>query len=162
MRDGPARGARDKAKARLQGKVIDLINHAVNVVPQSCPLLFNLVVMGDHLVGRSVEFHLRIGIKPPLRKLIHRLHLGRRNWRANLAPCIGEKFKRARGRNRGVNLTKRARRRVTRIFIWLFAGFDLRCVHSFEINMIDIDLAAHLKDVGPAETRKRFWNIGYG
>ena len=149
MCNRPARRARDKAQSLLQSQFVDLINDPINIVTKPCPLLFNFVIMGNHFGGAVMQFHLRIGVKTPLCKMINRAHLGLRNRATNLTPSIGKEFQGPLRCNARVNLTKRACRRITRIFVRLFTGFHLRCVHRLKISMINVNLAAHFEHIRP-------------
>ena len=56
MRNRPARGGGPKPQAALQFKVIDLIDHPVDIIAQRRALFFDPVVMGNH-GGGSVAGH---------------------------------------------------------------------------------------------------------
>ena len=44
---GPARTARHEPQPHLQTKIIDLVNHAINIIAQTAPLAFNPAIMGQ-------------------------------------------------------------------------------------------------------------------
>ncbi len=63
MRNRPARGGRAKAKAGLQGKVVDLVNHAINIIAQIGALGLDRGVMGQQVIRAVADFGQRIGDK---------------------------------------------------------------------------------------------------
>ena len=72
------------------------------------------------------------------------LRLGRHL--AHLAPGVGEEVQGARRGDPGILLAQRARRRISRIGEYLFAGLGLALVERQEVRLGHVDFAAHLAD----------------
>ena len=118
MRNRPSRRARDKAQTFLQSEVIDFINDPINIISKTSPIGENIRIMRNHPSGCLMLSHLGIYAKSPLRHLSNSPHLGARQRRADLAPCVGEELQRPRCGDTGINLAQTPRRGISRIFIF--------------------------------------------
>ena len=93
------------------------------------------------------ELGQRIGRKAAALEPSDHAGLGVFRHRAHLAPGVGEEAERTRGRDRGVLLAQRARRRIARIGEDGVAGRLLALVQRQEGLLGHVDLAAHLAHV---------------
>ena len=153
---GPARFARHVTQLLLQGQVVHLVDHAVNVKGQKVPLGRDALVEG-HQSGRALHLRGLLGHgKAPGLELLQELEmraprrspLGRRG---DVTQTIGKKAQRAFSRNPRIELAHRAGGGVARVdegFLALVARRDalaLAFVQGLEIVSAHVDLAAHLQ-----------------
>ena len=163
VRNRPARAARDETEAPLQGKIIHLVDHAVDVIGQARPLLLDQPVMRDQRIGRRHPRHQRVDDKSPAPEgLDHRALRLVGQTGLCLAPGIGKKFQRPFRRHRRIQLAQRSGSRVARIDIDLLASRRLPLVEGGKICLGHIDLAAHFHHGRPVVTGKSFRDITDG
>jgi len=115
VRDRPARRARHEAEPFLPVEAVDLVDDAVDVVVEPGPLLLDLAMKGDQLLGGMTELGQRVGLEAAALEPAD--HAGLRGFRhrAHLAPGVGEEAERTRSGDGRILLTQRARRRIARI-----------------------------------------------
>ena len=147
VRDGPARGARDKAETFLPIEPIDLVDDAVDIVVEPGALLFDLAVKRDQLLDRMADLGERIGLEAAM--LEPGDHAGLRVLRhvSHFAPGIGEEAERARGGDRRVFLAQRTGGRIARIGKDGAAFRLLPLVEREKRLLGHVDLAAHLANL---------------
>ncbi len=146
VRHGPARAARDEAEPLLEGEIVDLVDHAVDVVAEARALSLDLAVTGEHLRRRAAEFRQRVGRQAEALHGVDGAELRRREAFADLAPGVGEEGERARGGDGGVELAQRAGGEVAGIGVDRLAGLGLTGVERGEIRLAHENLAARLED----------------
>ena len=115
MRERPARRARHEAEPALQSEVVDLVDHAIDVVAERRALRLDRAIMGQHLLGRAAKPHQLVGRQAEAREGLYHAQLGRGGQRRNFTPGIGEELQRPARGDRRVELAQRARRGVARI-----------------------------------------------
>ena len=115
MRVGPAWRARDKAKALLKREVVDLVDHAVDVVAQVRAAAFDIAEMRQHFLAVLTEDCQWIDHKAEIAEGLHHadLRVGRRD--RDLAPGVSEKSQRPPRRHARIELAQRSGRRIARI-----------------------------------------------
>ena len=137
-----------RAEALLLREGVDLDHDPVDLVPElAAPALPGRARLG-HLLDRLQPLGVRVRAEPELAEPRERLPLRRRSCVAIHADPVDVDRQRPRGRDRRVELTKRARGRVSRVRRGLAAGGELRLVEAIEAREREVDLAAHLEHVG--------------
>ena len=144
MRNRPARGGRPKAQPRLQGKVVHLVDHAVDVIAQAGALRLDPAVLRHKGFGAVGQNGQRVGLKPHVAQPLDRAKLGIRQGRRQIAPSIGKKAQGAGGGDAGIQLAQRPSGGVAGVGKDLVTIGRLPGVQRSEIGMGHIDLAAHL------------------
>ena len=152
--DGPARRARHEAQPRLPVEPVDLVDDAVDVVAERGALCRHLAMEGQHLLGRLAHAHQRIERQAPLLEALVDAGLGVGRQRARRPPAVGEEAQRPARGDGGIELAQRAGRGVPRVGEDLGAGRRLLGVELLEIGVAQIDLAAHLDQLGHALARQ--------
>ena len=160
MRNRPTRRGRAKAKTRLQAQIIDLVDHAVDVIAQGRARLFDPRVMLKQRLHPITEHCQRVGLKPERLQTRNRAHLRLGQGRAYLAPAIGKEPQRPRRCDLGIQLPQRSRRGIARIGKLFVRFLGLPRVQRGEIGMAHIDFAAHFQNFG--RTGQTLGNIGDG
>ena len=148
--DGPARRARHEAQPLLPVEPVDLVDDAVDVVAERGALRLHLAMEGEHLLGRLAHAHQRIERQAPLLEALVDAGLGIGRQRAGRPPAVGEEAQRPARGDGGIELAQRAGRRVPGIGEHLGPGRGLLGVELLEIVVAQIDLAAHLDQLGHA------------
>jgi len=69
-RDGPARGAGNKAQALLQGQVVDLVDNPVDIVIEAVAALGQALVIGKAAIDILCHLHQRVDGKTPTAQLL--------------------------------------------------------------------------------------------
>src|SRR3569832_1017249 len=130
VRNAPARGARDEAKAALPVVAIDFVDDAVDVVVELRTLLLDLAMKREQLFDRMTELGQRIGLEAATLKPGN--HAGLRVFRyvAHLAPGVGKEAERTRRGDRRVFLAQRSGGGIARIGEYRVAGGLLPLVAS--------------------------------
>ena len=146
VRDRPARRAADETEAVLQREVVDLVDHAVDVVVEVGALLRQLVVERERVVQGLGDAGLGIDREAPFLQPLDRLGMQLRLVvpALHLAHRIGEEFQRPRLGDAGVELAHRAGRGVARVGEHRLALLLALLVQREEGIVREIDLAADL------------------
>ena len=162
VRGRPARRAADEAEAVLQREVVDLVDHAVDVVVEVGALLRQLVVEFERVVQRLGDAGLGIDREAPLLQPVERLgmQLGLVVPALHLAHRIGEELQRPRLGDAGVELAHRAGRGVARVGEHRLAGLLALLVQREEGIVREIDLAADLDQLGRLRILQRVRDAG--
>jgi len=155
VRDRPARRARDEAEPLLPVEPVDLVDDAVDVVAEIGALALDVVVEREQLLGRVAEPPERIRREAPTLERRVDLALARARELRHLSPGVSEEAQRTLARDVGIELAQRARRGVARIREQRLAGGGLALVHSGEVGVAHVDLAAYLEHVGHAGRVRR-------
>ncbi|GJE45559.1 hypothetical protein AEGHOMDF_4758 [Methylobacterium soli] len=155
----PARRPGDEAEAALQGEVVNLVDHAIDVVAEIRPLRLDRAIMRDHGRRIGAQDCVRVHRQAPGPEPLHHAELAALEGWGHLAPGIGEEAQGARGRDRGIELAKRPGGGVARVGKERLAGRLLPGVDRGEIRVVEIDLAAHLADFRHVLARQRLGNI---
>ena len=167
VRDPPARNAAHRAQPALPVQAVDLVDDAVDVVAEVGPPPRQLLVDSLQAVRALHPAGERVHGKAPVAERLERLPLGGRERGAERAPRIGEEAQRAGGGDLRVDLPERAGRGVARVGVGT-GGPALRDgglgggVHGGEVGVADVDLAAHLDQVGPAFAGQPLGQLGVG
>ena len=146
VRDRPARTARDETQPLLKRKIVDLVDHAVDVVAEGRALGFDRAVVRQHLLGRLAEPGQRVGRQTEAAHRLDRAELRRREGFADLAPGVGEEGKRPRRGDARIELAQRAGGEIARVGVDRLPRLGLARVERFEIGVAHIDFAARLED----------------
>src|SRR6185437_2185353 len=156
MGDRPARRAADEAQPLLELKIIDLVDHAVDVIGEARALLADLAMEGEQRIDAAAELRQRVDGEAPGGEMLQRLLMRPGKGVALLAPGIGEEGEGPRGGDRPIELTQAARRGVARIGEDRLAGLLALGIEREEAGALHINLAAHLDHLGPAMTLELF------
>ena len=162
MRDGPPRRAGPKAKARLQGQIINLVNHAVDIVAQSCALGFDASIVIQHRIRAVAQHGHRVGLKA---KVAHpgdgaRLRFCQRVGQST--PGIGKKPQRARCGNTGIQLAQRPCGSVAGVGKGFLTIAKPACVEGGKIGVAHVNFAANIHQGRDIITLQLVRNIGDG
>ena len=160
VRERPARIAGDEAEPLLPVQAIDFVDHAIDVVIEARALCLDLMVEREHGVDGVAYLRQRIGLEAAGGEPVEHARLRLRRHRAHLAPAVGKEAKRARCRDRRIELAQRARRRVARVREDLAAGRLLPLIERQESGLGHVDLAADLANVGHAFAAQGIRDVG--
>ena len=156
VRHGPARLAADKAQGALQHQIVDLVDHAVDVVGQLLTRPTDALVKG-HQTGRAVGQGGLFGHweAPGLQAHQH-LHVLRGGVTAplHLAQPIRKKAQGALRGNARIELAHRTGCGIARVDKGFVPGSGLACVERVEVRAGHVNLAAHLQDRGHIGTQQ--------
>src|SRR6476646_10991314 len=144
MRDRPARRSGDEAKPLPPVNAIDLVDDTVDVIVKFGPLLLDLTMKGDELIGRTTQSGERIGLEATRFEPLDHGGLRLDRHFAHLAPGISEKTERARSGDRRIFLTQRTGGGIARIREDGVARRFLPLIEREKGLLSHIDLAAHL------------------
>ena len=157
--DGPARGARGGPQHPVQGQLVHLGHHAVDLVGQVVALFGQLLAPGHHrrhagdLAGVGADREaglLQLGQRGRLRRG-RPVALGRRAL--DHAHLVGPEVQRAQRGDPRILLAQRAGGRVARVDEEPLAQLGLPLVHRLELRHRHVDLAAHLEHLGVGAAR---------
>ncbi len=157
--DGPARGTRGGPQYPVQGEVVHLGHHAVDLVGQVVALFGQRLAPGHHgchagdLAGIGADREaglLQLGQRGRLRRG-RPVALGRRPL--DHADLIGPEVQRAQRRDPRILLAQRAGRRVAWVDEEALSQLGLALVHCLELRHRHVDLAAHLEHLGVEPAR---------
>ncbi len=157
MRHRPARGARDEAEPLLQRQIIDLVDDAVDVIAERRPLLFDGMILREHLRRGAAKLgQPKIGRQAEAVHGLDGAELGRSEGLAHFAPGVGEKLQGPLGGHARIELTQGASGKVARIGVDRLAGGRLARVERGKVGMAHVDFAARLEDLRRA--LKALWD----
>ena len=146
--DGPAGSGGPEAETGLEGEVVDLVDHAVDVVAEGGALGLDRAVVGEHVIRARAEACERVGLEAKVVEPVDGAHLGVGKGGGECAPGIGEELQRAGGGYGGVELAEGAGGGVPGIGEGLGACVGLAGVQRFEIGVAHVDLAPDFQGFG--------------
>ena len=175
MRHSPTRLARDKAKLVLQGQIIDLINHTIDVVRQSIALCRDAFMKSNEPQGTLDALGLAGNRKAPSLECLQQIKMCLKRCllmgpAQDLTQAIGKKTQRPLRCNVGVELSNGTGCCIA----WIDKGFfsfgafcnflKLAFIQRIKIIAAHIDLTAHLQDLWQAlhSCRNLKWNLSNG
>ena len=127
--DRPARRAADEAEPALQREVVDLVDHAIDVVAEAGAFHSDLRLEGRGL-GLAVQLaRQRVHLEPPVAQTLQIVPVRIGNRLARLALGIGEQRQRPLRGDARIELAQAAGGGVARVGEHLLAGRGLRLVH---------------------------------
>ena len=162
MGDRPARRVGTHAEARLQRKIVHLVDDAVDVIGKIGPAFLDGVIVFQQRFKRVKALHQRIGPETPFGQQRHHFHLAAARHDAHLAPGIGEKPQRALGSDSTVELAQGTRRRIARIDVKRLSLRFQFGIERLKGLLGHVDLAAHFHDVGDIFPRQNAGYVGNG
>jgi hypothetical protein len=146
VRQRPARRARDESHRLLAGIVVELVDHAVDVVRQAVAFGADAPVIGDEPFETARQVDFRRHRKAELSQLHQGGRMGRRQRPTrHFADAVGVEAELAPRGDRRVELTQRAGRAVARIGQRLLAVTQRVGIEGLEILAQHDHLAAHLE-----------------
>ena len=160
VRDRPSRRRRPEPEPRLQRKVVDLVDHPVDVIAERRALFLDRRVILRQFRQRLAAPGKRVGDETKLSQPRDRARLRRGERRRHLAPAIGEEAQRPRRGHARIELAQRPGGGVARVGEGLFPRRRLPFVQRLEIGAGHVDLATHLQHLG--RTVKLLRNVGDG
>ena len=162
MSDCPAGRGRAKTETGLKGKIVNLVDHAVDVIAQRCSGFFNSAVVPDQLCGSIAPPGQRVCRKSQCSETLDRIELGVRQRFRHFAPCVRKKAQRSRCCYGRVELAQGSGSGVS----WICKDFCSGCVLGFvqgrKLCVPHINLSPHFKDVGRAGNLFRDVLNGFG
>ena len=160
VRQSPARGGGAKPEAALQRQIVDLVNHAVDIVAKAGALRLDPAVVCQQRVWPGAEHGQRVDLKAKRAQAVHRADLGSGQGCRDLPPGIGEKAQRPGGGDVGIKLAQRPGGGIARVGKGFFAGGRLPRIQRGKIGVAHVNLAAHFQHLGRADKVPR--NVGDG
>ena len=160
VRQSPARGGGAKPEAALQRQIVDLVNHAVDIVAKAGALRLDPAVVCQQRVWPGAEHGQRVDLKAKRAQAVHRADLGSGQGCRDLPPGIGEKAQRPGGGDVGIKLAQRPGGGIARVGKGFFAGGRLPRIQRGKIGVAHVNLAAHFQHLGRAGKVPR--NVGDG
>ena len=152
------RGERETKPSRCCSvEIVDLVDDAVDVVAERRPLLFDGMILREHLRRGAAKLgQPKIGRQAEATHGLDGAELGRSEGLAHFAPGVGEKLQGPLGGHARIELTQGARGKVAWIGVDRLAGGGLARVERGEIDMAHVDFAARLEDLRRA--LKALWD----
>ena len=151
VRDRPARRARDETHLALAGVVVQLVDHAVDVVRQGVTPGTDTLEIGDQAIEAARRSHLGRHRETPLAQLPQRGRVGGRQLAAlDHADGIGKETQPPLRGDRRIELAQRSGGAVARVGQRLFVVLAGVVVEGLEILAQHDHFAAHFEHVGPA------------
>ena len=142
--DRPARRAADEAEPALQRQVVELVDHAVDVVAETGTFHRDLRLERGGIGLAVQQARQRVHLEPPFAQTLQIMPVGIGDRLARFALGIGEQRQRPLRGDARIELTQAAGGGVARIGEHLVARRGLRLVHLEEVGLGHEDLAADL------------------
>jgi len=146
VRDGPTRRARDEPHGGLLRIVVELVDHAVDVVRQTVALRADLCVIRQQARRSTRGIRLGRHRKAEFAQALQRLRVPCRKREALVhTQRVGEKRQRPLRGDRRIELSQRAGGAVARVGQRLFAMRQRAFVEFFKAGARHVHLAAHFQ-----------------
>ncbi len=146
VRDRPARRPRNESQLPLQIEIVDLVDHAVDLVRQLRAQRTHLTVVIQTAVGPFHDARLRADLESPMAQCLqYRAVMSGQVAALDDSEAVDEQVERTRRRHTRIELAQASRRRIARVDETLLAARNRFPVEAFETGQRHEYLAPDLE-----------------